>query len=127
MSRIDYGLTKGGEQEHPIGKLVERAQEKLSGLDVISKETTEDLAIFLKRARDVAIFRQIEEKTMHRLRNPAAVFEPASRLGIPVGTQEIELDDLKVKSEYEDPDLWNPTGPVTMNPPKNLIQIPWKI
>lgn len=124
---MDRGLTKGGEETHPVGAFVERAQEKLSGLDVIRKETSEDLAIFLKRARDVAAFRQIEEKPMHRLRNASAVFEPVSRLGIPVGTQDADLSDVQVKSQYDDPDLYNPTGPVTMNPPKNLIQMPWKI
>ncbi|KAI9021106.1 hypothetical protein DFJ74DRAFT_671908 [Hyaloraphidium curvatum] len=125
--KIDNGLTKGGEEVHPVGKAVASAQEALSGLDVIRKETTEDLKLFLKRAADVAAFRQIEERPMHRLRNPSAVFEPVSRLGIPVGTQDIELDDTKVKSQYDEPEVWNPTGHVTMNPPKNLIQIPWRI
>ncbi len=127
ITRLDYSLTKGGDDEHPLGKMVAAASEAAAGLEVIGKETSEDLAIFLKRARDVAAFRQIEEKPMHRLRNPSAVFDPINKLAIPVGTQDIDLSDVQVKSEYDDPDLWNPTGPVMMNPPKNLIQIPWKI
>ena len=126
VSRVDFGLTKGGEQIHPIGKAVQNLQETYSSFEVITKETAEDLVIFLNRARDVAIFRQIEDVPMHRLRNPSAIFEPTSRLGIPVG-QDADLEDLKIKSQYDDPAVWNPTGPVTMNPAKNLIQIPWKI
>lgn len=127
VSRVDYGITKGGEQEHPVGKLVERAQTKLSSEERIKHETQEELSIFLKRAQDVAAFRAIEEKPIHRLRNPDAIFKPQSRLGIPVGTQQGEGEETKVKTQYEDPDLYNPTGPIINNPPKNLVQIPWKI
>ncbi|KXS15860.1 hypothetical protein M427DRAFT_69759 [Gonapodya prolifera JEL478] len=130
LSRFDEWITKDGEQEHPVSRILGRAANALASVDKIQAETKEYTELYISRAKEVAQWRTPEAVPIHRMRNTNLVFTPRHGVAIPVGqdTWALERGEVPVvKSEYDDAEVFQPIKPIFSLPDKHIIDVPWKL